>query len=153
MDQANLAEVLVAAEETEREILLTRHIALADVKLAWVLKSRYDNVESIDPAGAAQVAMALASLAKVTEDTEVSAVAWWTAGMAALDDGQMEAAIAHLERSASQFQSLGQSLAAASTQVSRFRALAMQGRYEQPLFSARPLCDRRETLSRGQRTL
>ncbi|RPJ22516.1 MAG: CHAT domain-containing protein [Chloroflexi bacterium] len=133
MDQMNLAEVLVVANEAEREILLTRHVELADVKLAWALKSLYDHVESSDPARAAQVATALSSLAEATKDTEVSAIASWTEGMVALDDGQMEAALTHLERSASQFQSLGQFFAAASTQVSKLRALAMQGQYEAAL--------------------
>src|SRR5687767_5256663 len=97
MDQANLAEFLVTANETEREVLLTQHVALADAKLAWALKSVYDNVESIDPDRAAQVATALSSLVKATTDIEVSAIAAWTEGMVALDDGQMEGAIAHLD--------------------------------------------------------
>jgi hypothetical protein len=53
--------------------------------------------------------------------------------MVALDAGQMEAAIARLDSSESQFQALGQSLWAASTQVSKFRALAMLGRYDEAL--------------------
>ena len=131
MDQANLAEVLVTANETEREGLLSQHVELADVKLAWTLKSIYDHVESTDPIRAAQVSQALASLAKVTADLEVRAIADWTEGMVALDDGQMEAAITRLDSSEAQFRSLGQSVPAAFTQVSKLRALAMQGRYEE----------------------
>jgi CHAT domain-containing protein/tetratricopeptide (TPR) repeat protein len=131
MDQTNLAEVLVSADETEREGLLSQHVELADVKLAWTLKSIYDHVESTDPARAAQVSHALASLAKVTADLEVNAIAAWTEGMVALDDGQMEAAITRLDSSEAGFRSLGQPVPAAFTQVSKLRALAMQGRYEE----------------------
>jgi CHAT domain-containing protein len=131
MDQANLAEVLVNAKETEREGLLSQHVELADVKLAWTLKSIYDHVESTDPARAAQVSQALSSLAKVTANLEVGAIAAWTEGMVALDDGQMEAAIIWLDNSETQFRSLGHSVQAASTQVSKLRALAMQGQYEE----------------------
>ena len=129
MDQVNLAEVLVNANETEREGLLSQHVELADVKLAWTLKSIYDNVESTDPARAVQVSQVLASLAKVTADLEVRAIADWTEGMVALDDGQMEAAITHLDSSEERFRSLGQSVPAAFTQVSKLRGLAMQGNY------------------------
>src|SRR5688500_14592812 len=129
MDQANLAEVLVNANETEREGLLSQHVELADVKLAWTLKAIYDHVESTDPALATQVSQALSSLAKVTADLEVNAIAAWTEAMVALDDGQMEAAIHRLDHSEAQFLSLGQSVPAAFTQVSKLRALAMQGQY------------------------
>lgn len=133
MDQANLAEFLVRAGENERETLLTKHIDLADAKLAWALKSIYDNIESIDPARAAQVSMTLSAVAKIKEDIEVSAIAAWTEGMVALDDGQLDAAINHLDNSQLSFLALGQSLAAATTQVSKLRALAMQGQYEEAL--------------------
>ncbi|HSL46877.1 MAG TPA: CHAT domain-containing protein [Anaerolineales bacterium] len=133
MDLANLAEVLINANETERESLLAQHIELADVQLAWTLKLLYDNLESADPGRAAQASLALASLAKVTADPEVSAIAAWTEGMVALDDGQLEAAITRLDHSEAQFLSLGQSVVAASTQISKFRALAIQGQYEEAL--------------------
>jgi CHAT domain-containing protein len=133
MDQANLAELLVTANDAEREHFLTQHIELADARLAWTLKSLYDTSESTDPARATQVSVALATLAKVNTDLEVSAIAAWTEGMVALDDGQMEAAIARLDNSEAHFRALGHSLAAASTQVSKLRALAMQGQFEEAL--------------------
>jgi CHAT domain-containing protein len=133
MNQANLAEVLVNAGETEREVLLSQHVELANVQLAWTLKSIYDNIESTDPARAAQVSQALSSLAKVTTDLEVNAIADWTEGMVALDDGQMDAAITRLDSSEAQFHSLGQTVPAAYTQVSKLRALAMQGQYEEAI--------------------
>ena len=133
MDQANLAEFLVSANENEREILLTQHVELADVKLAWSLKSIYDNIESSDPIQAAQVSMALLSLSKATRDIEVSAISTWTEGMVVLDDGQMDKAITHLETAETQFLALGLPVRAAATQVSKLRALAMLGRFDEAL--------------------
>jgi len=133
MDQTHLAEFLVAANEHERNMLLTQHVELADIKLAWVLKSLYDSVESSDPARAAQVAMALSSLAEATKDPQVSAISAWTQGMVTLDEGQMEKAIVHLEAAEAQFLTLGLPVRAAATQVSKLRALAMQGQYEEAL--------------------
>jgi CHAT domain-containing protein len=133
MDQANLAAFLVTADEAEREALLTEFATLADVQLAWTLKSIYDHTESSDPARAARVATALASLARSTSDHEVSAIAAWTEGMVALDSGQMQEAITRLDSSEAQFLALGHAIAAASTQVSKLRALAMQGQFDQAL--------------------
>ena len=133
MDQTNLAESLVSANESQRNMLLTQHVELVDVHLAWTLKSLYDNVESSDPARASQVSMALSSLAKVTLDTQVSAISAWTEGMVMLDDGQMERSITYLETAEQQFLSLGLPVRAADTQVSKLRALAMLGRFDEAL--------------------
>jgi CHAT domain-containing protein len=133
MDQATLAKLLTTADDDDRQILLTRHAALANVDLAWTLKALYDDVESSDPARAAQVAAALSSLAKITANTQVRAVANWTEGMVALDDGQMEDAIAHFDISAVQFLAVDRPIWAASTQVSRLRALAVLGRFDEAL--------------------
>jgi CHAT domain-containing protein len=133
MDQAKLAVRLVTATHEERHQLLARNAELADAGLAWALKSYYDNVESSDVARAAQVSVALLSLADFKEDAEVAAVAAWVQGMVALDEGRMEAALVHLDRSESQFLALGQSLPAAFTQVSKFRAYALQGYYDEAL--------------------
>jgi CHAT domain-containing protein len=141
MDRAVLAELLATANDSERQVLLTRHAALADVNLAWTLKALYDNVESSDPARAAHVAAALSSLVKVTQDTQVSAVAAWTEGMVALDAGQMEAAIARLDAAEARFLALGQPVSAAATQVSKLRTLAVLGRHDEALECGRQARD------------
>ena len=133
MDQSNLAASLVTADESQRHMLLTQHAELVDVHLAWTLKSLYDNVESSDPARASQVSMALSSLAKVSLDTQVSAISAWTEGMVMLDEGQMEKSITYLETAEQQFLSLGLPVRAADTQVSMLRALAMLGRFDKAL--------------------
>jgi tetratricopeptide (TPR) repeat protein len=114
----------------QQGVLLARHVALADVALARVLKRIYDDTESSDPEQAAGAAAALASLPGFTDQLEVRALAAWTAGMAALDGGQMEEAIAHLEDAEACFLALGQPDMAAATQVSKLIALAILGRYE-----------------------
>ena len=133
MDREKLAELLAAAENAERQEILTQYAPLADTHLAWSLKALYDHVESSDLAHAARVAAALTALAEVTGDTETAAVAAWTEGMVALDDGQMEAALDRLNASETGFLALGQSVRAAATQVSKLRALAILGRYEEAL--------------------
>ena len=133
MDQMNLAASLITANDEERHLLLTQHVELADSNLAWALKSSYDSVENSDVAQAAQVSLALLSLAEFKKDIEIGAVTAWVRGMVALDDGQMEPAVLHLDHAEAQFLSIGQILPAASTQVSKFRALAMQGQYEEAL--------------------
>ncbi|HSL29477.1 MAG TPA: CHAT domain-containing tetratricopeptide repeat protein [Anaerolineales bacterium] len=133
MDHANLAETLVAADENERWALLSEHLQLVDAQLAWALKSRYDAVESHDPAGAAQVALTLALLPNKTGNVQVSAIAAWVQGMVSLDEGQLEAALEQLETAGAQFMSSGLPVQAAATNVSRLRALAMLGRFEDAL--------------------
>jgi CHAT domain-containing protein len=113
--------------------MLSQNNELVDVSLAWSLKSLYDEIESSDPARAAQVATVLSSLAKATKDMQVGAIAAWTEGMVLLDDGQMETALARLETAETQFLTLGLPVNAASTQVSKLRALAMLGRFDQAL--------------------
>ena len=54
MDQEILAAILVTANESEQQVLLTEHVELADANLAWALQSLYDNVESSNPAHAAR---------------------------------------------------------------------------------------------------
>jgi CHAT domain-containing protein/tetratricopeptide (TPR) repeat protein len=133
MDQTILASLLVTSNDTEQQVLLTEHVELADVSLAWALKSLYDNVESSNPAHAARAAMALSALARFREDTQVSAIAAWTEGMVTLDEGQMEKAIAHLEAAERYFLNSGLPVSAAATQVSKLRALAMLGRFDEAL--------------------
>jgi CHAT domain-containing protein len=133
VNQTGFAQSLALATENERQALLSQHTELVDVNLAWALKAIYDETESSDPARAAEVATALLLLTQVSEDMEVSAIAAWTEGMVLLDGGQMEDAITRLDIANTQFLSLGLPVKAASTQVSKLRALAMLGRFDQAL--------------------
>jgi tetratricopeptide (TPR) repeat protein len=133
VDRAELAARLAAADDAERTMLLKRYGALVDVDLARALKLLYDDTESSDPARAADAAVALIALADIAEDPEVRALAAWTNGMARLDRGQMEEAIAYLDDAEAQFLALGRPHTAAATQVSKLIALAMLGRYDQAI--------------------
>jgi CHAT domain-containing protein/tetratricopeptide (TPR) repeat protein len=133
MDRAALATLLATTNEAERAKLLAANPSLADVGLAQALKALYDETESSDLALAAGATAALLTLAGLTGDPKINALATWTAGLTALDNGQMETALAQLEAAAAQFTALGQPLAAAATQVSRLRALAMLGHYDEAL--------------------
>jgi CHAT domain-containing protein len=133
VDRAELAARLAAADDAERAMLLKRYGALADVDLARALKRLYDDTESSDPARAANAVGALMALANIADDPEVRGLAAWTNGMAWLDRGQMEEAIAYLNDAEAQFLAIGRPHTAAATQVSKLIALAMLGRYDEAI--------------------
>jgi CHAT domain-containing protein len=133
VDRAELAARLAAADDAERAMLLKRYGALADIDLARALKSLYDDTESSDPARAADAVGALMALADTADDPEVRGLAAWTNGMARLDRGQMEEAIAYLNDAEAQFLALRRPHTAAATQVSKLIALAMLGRYDEAI--------------------
>lgn len=133
MVQTELAALLAAADDMERAELLARYAALTDIDLAWALKARYDATESAAPRHAVGAAAALTALARITGDPEVHALASWTAGMATLDTGRMEAAIMHLDDAKTRFEALGRPHLAAATQVSKLIALAMLGHYDEAI--------------------
>ena len=62
---------------------------------------------------------------------EVSALADWTRGIAALAQGQMEQALAYLDAASTGFADLAHASLVAETQVPKVMALAMLGRYEE----------------------
>ncbi len=133
MEQAELAARLAEADEAERAELLAQSSTLVNVALAQALKALYDKLESSDPAQAAGAATALAAVAGVANEPEISALAAWTTRMAALDAGQMEAAITRLDDARARFDLVGQPQTAAATQVSKLYALAVLGRYDEAL--------------------
>lgn len=134
MERAELAARLVEADDTERAALLQAHAASADVSLAYLLKDACLDAWHRDTTRSLGAARALESLARLRDaDHEVAALAAWGAGIAALIRGQMEEAIARLDRAESLFVSLDKSLAGASTQISKLIALSMLGRYDEAI--------------------
>lgn len=109
---------------------MRQHPNLLGIPLAQTLKDRAYAVWNSDPARATHAAAALAALARISSHAEVQALAAWVAGIAALAEGRMEAAITALDAAAAQFRTLDQPQTAASTQVGKLMALAMLGRYE-----------------------
>jgi CHAT domain-containing protein len=78
-------------------------------------------------------AAALRALEELTGEPEVAALAAWGQGLAALVEGQMERAIAHLDDAAARFRALGKPQTGAATEVSKLIALAMLGRYDEAI--------------------
>ena len=100
--------------------------------LARVLHGVYQQSHAGDPGRAAAATASLDALAACMDDAEITALATWTSGMAAVHlDGRMERGVALLGEAAARFSHLGRPLDAAATQVSRLQALAMLGRYEE----------------------
>ncbi len=133
MDQTSLATSLMTVDHNERQSLLAHHADLVDVRLAWELKTLYDSVESSDPEKAIQVSSALSLLADSADNSEIKAIAAWVKGMVTLDAGEMEASLSDLDLAQSIFLAQGQFLWAAFTQVSKLRALAMLGRFDEAI--------------------
>jgi CHAT domain-containing protein len=133
MQHAELAALLVGAGDAEREALLRTHAALADVRLAYLLKDICLDAWSTHPARAVGAAASLRILAIVAPLPEITALEAWGIGLKAVVDGQMEQAISALEDAEARFLELGQPRAAAETQVSKLVALAMLGRYDEAI--------------------
>jgi CHAT domain-containing protein len=135
MTADELAVELVAADQSTRvERLAREDRSRLNQDLAQALKSLFYDTRVSDPARARQVSDTLNSLAEFTDHPHILALACWVAGIAALEiDGQIEKALARLNEAASRFLDLQQPLDAASTCVSKLRALAMLGRYDEAL--------------------
>lgn len=124
---------MAAADEAERAALLEQHAALPGLDLAYALKALYDDTESSDPPFAARAAAALAVLAHTVDNPDIRALSAWTSGMAALDSGNMQEAIALLDDAHARFLALNQFHTAAATQVSKLIGLAILGRYDEAI--------------------
>jgi len=135
MQHAELAALLVGAGDAEVDALLGSHSALADVKLAYILKDICLDGWSSNPARALRAAAALESLSNLTRNSEIAALSAWTAGLEALIQGQMGKAIENLESARKQFLVIDKPHAAAATEVSKVIGLALLGRYDQAISS------------------
>lgn len=114
-------------------------LSAADARArAWALHERCYAAWSTDPQAAVRAAEELARLRAACEaepaaaaaQAEVQALAAWTAGIAQLIRGRMEAAAASFDAAAAAFASIGHPLSAAQTQVPKIMALAMLGRHD-----------------------
>ncbi len=133
MNRAKLAINLTALDEAECEKLLAEYSRFADVELAWTLKNLCFESWTNNPARALGAASALKILAKTQLIEEISAIAAWTGGIAALINGRMNEAIVCLDEARQKFVEIGQENNAAATDVSKLYALTMLGRYDEAL--------------------
>jgi CHAT domain-containing protein len=129
----SLADVLISAAADARQGILEQHSDLIGLDLAYQLKDRCFAAWSNEPGQAVAAAAALMILAAHTDDPEISALAAWAAGIAALAEGRMEDAITALDDAVARFTRLGQPHRAASTQVGKLMALARLGRYDEAI--------------------
>jgi CHAT domain-containing protein len=125
-----LAERLSDADGAERARLL-REVGASSLALGYALKGICYATWASDPARAARAAAALADLARLAGNSEIDALAAWTAGIVAITEGAMEDALAQLDEAAAGFARLGKVQTAAATRVSKLIALGMLGRYDE----------------------
>jgi CHAT domain-containing protein len=133
MEQTELANRLVDADDTEQQALFDQQKPFLNVPLAYALKDICYSAWSSQPERTVRAANTLNSLARQLNDPEVQAVADWTGGLAAIIAGEMEEALAKLGRASAQFEQLGNPLMAAATQVSQVMVLAILGQYDAAL--------------------
>lgn len=133
MQRAELATLLVNSSNARRETLLWENSALLDAELAYCLKDICLDGWSTHPGRAIGAAASLQLLAEIRPTSEIKALTAWAAGLKALIDGEMQAAISALEESERRFRSLGKIHTAAATQVSKLIALSTLGRYDEAI--------------------
>lgn len=125
-----IADALLAAAPAARAAIWERSVSQPAPALAWALKRACDAAWNTEPATTAVVAGLVEDLAASRPQAEVQALAAWMRGIAHLAQGQMEAAVAALERADAGFRDLGRPVDAAQTRISLLMALAMLGRYD-----------------------
>ncbi|MCU0814075.1 MAG: CHAT domain-containing protein [Burkholderiaceae bacterium] len=104
-----------------------------DVRAAgWALKQACYDAWHRDPAQARDAARRLAELAAVhPANTEVHALAAWTAGIGALTNGRLAEALEHLRAAQAAFEALHDVQHAAETRVPQIAVLAVLGRHDE----------------------
>ena len=132
MLRPNLAKKLVAATSVaERKRLLINNAKLADEKLALQIKDICYAAWTSEPTIAQKAEAALKGLFKYNPLDEIKAILLWVTGISCITAGNLEAAVAQLDRSAAVFDTLGREHEAAQTQVAKLIALALLGRYDE----------------------
>ncbi len=123
-----IVEQLLVADATVQRTLLAPYTGVQSEELIWALKAAYNTHESADPTAAGRAAAVLSTWAAWQPDNaQLQAVATWTAGLAALDAGQLADAHTQLAAARDLFLASDQPHHAAATQVSYVRLLAMIG--------------------------
>ncbi|MEJ5246494.1 CHAT domain-containing protein [Caldilinea sp.] len=101
--------------------------------LAEALKQIYDASYQSDPFRAKAAADLLCVLAELVDHAGVRGLAAWVSGLTALDSGQLSRAVELLSEAEEHFAEAGLRAKAASVQVGRLIALAMQGRLDEAI--------------------
>lgn len=127
------AKLLQAHTDSERRRLLSGSLAIADEKLAWMVKDFCYAAWSSEPTKAQNAARALSSLCKINPLPEIEAISLWLSGIADITRGKLESAVKNLGSSSGAFSALGQEHESAQPLVARLMALAMLGHYDEAL--------------------
>jgi CHAT domain-containing protein len=136
---ADWARALVDATPPERPALA----ASQRRAVAWALKDLCYAAWSSEPQRAAKAADALRALSEQGDgitarntQTEIEALADWTAGIACVTRGRLAEAVAAFDRAHDAFALLGHTDHAAATQVPRIMALSLLGQYDEAIACA-----------------
>jgi CHAT domain-containing protein/tetratricopeptide (TPR) repeat protein len=108
--------------------LLAQQPPIDPVALAWVIKQACYEAWNSEPQQARRCADLLGELAAIAPDGVIAALAAWTAGIAALAQGDMADALLQLDRAFDGFMALRLEGPAAETRVPKIAVLAMLGR-------------------------
>lgn len=134
MRRSDLAKRLInAATARERRALLAANNRLADVRLAEEIRDVCYAVWTVEPAEARRAATALKSLSTINDAKEIRAFSFWVDGVASITRGKFESAIA----SFGQAEAILKGIDAAQVRVAKLLALAMLGRYDEAVRTAK----------------
>lgn len=127
----------------------------AAVPIGWALKRAAQQSWHSEPARAHRAAAGLRALSAAwPANQELDALRGWTAGFAALVDGEMELALQHLDGAASRLLALGRPAEAAQARLPMLMALSMLGRPDEAIALAdaleSPLAAAGDELSAGK---
>ena len=131
MNYRELARKLTENNSTERKTLLTKHSEMANPQLAKILQQICYEVWTHEPQKVSTIVKVLQELTDLTENPEIRAYTEWTIAIENLVNGKLDDCLSWLDKSEERFKSLGNTLTAATTQISKLYALALLGRYDE----------------------
>lgn len=146
MEPSALAHRLVDARPDDYTAVLHTFVTEKEAPattLAAALKQLYDESYTADVMRAVTASAILDTLAALIEDTTVRALAAWTAGLVAMNDGRLPEAIERLDRAEQLFAATREDDRVAAVRTGKMRALAMQGRFDEAFttgMAARTYC-------------
>lgn len=138
MDRAALAERLISSKtRRDRERLLRQNPELADSGLARAIKDICYSAWTVNPTTAQRSADAIDLLNSFSPDKETDALRLWVRGISDITRGALESATLNLDAASRAFRLNGELHEAAKPLVAMLIALAMLGRYDQAVKTAK----------------
>lgn len=131
MNRQQFARKLIETTPGGRKILLTKYSTLADVRLAKIFQLICYEIWTNEPQKVSIIAEILHELTDLTKNPEIRAYTEWMTAIEDLVGGRLEDCLHWLDKSEKGFKDLGKFQTAATTQISKLYALALQGRYDE----------------------